>query len=133
MNLRYKILSCHKQNNCIKLIAMSSFQDSQSVHDKETSDFLHTANPTYHDWEIITLFYSALHKVDKYFIDNGISKPDKHKERNNLVKIHLKAIYSSYHKLSSLSHRARYTVGANIPHNELKHAQNLFDQINTVL
>ncbi|MCV0366307.1 MAG: hypothetical protein K5798_03450 [Nitrosopumilus sp.] len=112
---------------------MSTFQDSQSTHNRETSDFLHTVSPLHHDWEIITLFYSALHKVDKYFIDNGITKPRNHGERKNLVRQHLSIIYPSYHKLSTFSHRARYTVGTNIPINELPVAQTHYNVIDTNL
>jgi len=112
---------------------MSTFQNIQSSHNKQTSDFLNTVTPKYHDWEIITLFYSALHKVDKYFIANGIQKPENHAERKALVKQHLREIYGSYHKLSSFSHRARYTVGTNIPHNELRESLNHYAVIDTNL
>lgn len=110
---------------------MSSFQNTQSAHNKDTSDFLHSVTPTHHDWEIVTLFYSALHLVDKYFLDNGITKPHTHPERKNLVRRHLPSIYSSYHKLSGYSHRARYTVGVNIPPNELGQALNHYNVITT--
>ena len=110
---------------------MSDFQNSQSTHNKQTSDFLNSATPKYRDWEIITLFYSALHRIDKYFLDNGIQKPNNHAERKSLVRRHLPVIYGSYHKLSTLGHRARYIVGINIPQNELGQAQNHYSVIDT--
>lgn len=61
------------------------------------------------DWEITTLFYKILQKVDAYFAKTNFHPVD-HYERNKNVRSdpNLKTIYSEYKKLYDLSIQARY-------------------------
>ena len=106
----------------------------QSNHNKDTSDFLNTQNPNYIDWEITTLFYAALHRVDNYFKNNGPRIPTDHQERNRLVRQELPTVvYSAYHKLFVLSLRARYSVGLNMQEPERGLAVNSYAVLTTNL
>ncbi|MCE9616814.1 MAG: hypothetical protein K8Q88_00410 [Nitrosarchaeum sp.] len=86
----------------------------QSTHNKETSDDLNQLVQNKHlDWEITTLFYSALHIINEYFLQRGIPLPDKHDQRTPLVRNTLNQIYPEYQKLLILSIRTRYLVNYN--------------------
>lgn len=86
----------------------TSWYESQSNHNKDTHDFLHTKNPSYVDWEITTLFYAALHLVNGYFKRNGIPLPRNHHDRSILMNEKLHSLYPTYRKLYALSIKARY-------------------------
>ena len=62
------------------------------------------------DWEITTLFYTILQKVDAYFAKTNFHPADHH-DRNKNVRTdpNLRAIYSDYLKFYELSKQARYT------------------------
>jgi len=98
----------------------------QSNHNKDTSDFLNTQNPNHIDWEITTLFYAALHRVDNYFRNNGPRIPTNHPERKRLVRQELPNAYSAYHMLFTLSIRARYIAGLNLQEPERALAANSY-------
>lgn len=106
---------------------------SQSVHNKTTSDFLNTANPNHIDWEVTTLFYAALHLVDNYFQINNLPMPSNHDERKRLVRSQLPTLYSAFHKLYSLSFRARYIVGHRMRDQDRQIAVNSFTVLTTNL
>ena len=108
-----------------------SWHESQSNHNKNTYDFLHTKNPTHIDWEITTLFYSALHLVNNYFQKNNIIVSKTHKARNILVRKELFHIYSSYYKLYSLSISARYITGHQMQDSDRQIAVNIFSFLKT--
>jgi hypothetical protein len=76
----------------------------------QTRDFLKTANQFY-DWEITTLFYSALHFVDAFFADlaNPSQRhPKSHGFRRKMVNRYLGSVALSYGLLNDLSENARY-------------------------
>ena len=81
---------------------------AQSKHNKKTHDFLNTKTPEYRDWEITTLFYAALHAVNRHFESRGIKVPTNHGARRSLVRHKLPAVYEPYMRLRVLSERSRY-------------------------
>lgn len=61
------------------------------------------------DWEVITLFYSAMHFVDLYLLKHHNLKFSSHMERKRAVKRHLpQGIRNEYVGLYNYSRDARY-------------------------
>ncbi len=68
----------------------SNWHAVQSIHNKDASDFLNTKTPAYVDWEITSLFYSALHLVDAYCAKNQAEQQlSNHRERSKFVRENL--------------------------------------------
>lgn len=93
---------------------------SKKQHDLDTSDFLTGYSPTYTDWEIITLFYSAMHHVDATFChmrSSGmpIPEPINHLHRRKLIAQYLNPIVTDYGMLEGLSRWARYEEVTIVP------------------
>lgn len=82
----------------------------QSTHNQEISNVLNKLVYQSCDWEITTMFYSALHLTNEYLIQQEITMPTNHKVRNGLIKSLLLPIYPEYQKLFYLSQRSRYLV-----------------------
>jgi len=80
----------------------------KSTNSKEASEYLKEKNPYYRDWEVITLFYSALHLVERYCEVHSIPIPKNHKSREDVVVGWLKDISVDYLNLYQLSKNARY-------------------------
>jgi hypothetical protein len=83
------------------------------LHDLDTSNLLSSNSPNYLDWEVITLFYSALHYVDcaickKRLAGAPVPEPVDHKHRRKLVVKHFRPIATDYSMLESISQWARY-------------------------
>jgi hypothetical protein len=82
-------------------------------HDLDTSTLLSRNSPNYLDWEVVTLFYSALHYVDsaickKRLTGVPIPEPSDHKHRRKLVVKHFRPIATDYSTLEGISRWARY-------------------------
>lgn len=88
---------------------------AQSKHNIDSNRYLTKANPDYRDWEITTLFYSAVHIVNTYFLLAAKKSPNTHQQRKKLVESELYPIYSAYYSLEHLSRKSRY----DIPHQDL--------------
>lgn len=76
---------------------------------------LSALNPTrFTEWEVITLFYSALHYLEAYLARNGIDypHPEKHGERKTEISKHsaLDSIFANYLSLHDYSENARYNL-----------------------
>lgn len=71
----------------------------------------------YRDWQIIAVFYAAVHLVQAYLRDKTTMYPQTHEERDRLISSleTLRAIYPNYQELKHLSVTARYTC---LPTNE---------------
>ena len=69
------------------------------------------SSETYRDWEIVGLFYSALHYVDAYLARIPFH-PRSHGTRNNLVRMtsELRPIHRSYLTLYDRGRDARYEL-----------------------
>jgi len=87
-----------------------SWQTIQSVHNINTQKYLNMKNPSYIDWEITAVFYSALHLIDAYLLKNHGARPHKHKDRFEKISLFLQPIYNEYDNLYTLSLRSRYLV-----------------------
>ena len=111
----------------------SSWYVLQSEHNQEISNNINQISPTkYTDWEITTLFYSALHIINEYFFQHGIPLPDKHEQRGPLIRSTLSQIYPEYQKLFISSIRTRYLVNHNsIKPQEVQDAINYFNTISS--
>jgi hypothetical protein len=70
---------------------------------------LNLKNPQFIDWEIVTVFYAALHLIDAYFAKNNIHPTD-HTDRRHLINnnTNLDPIRNDYKYLYLLSKTARY-------------------------
>jgi len=111
----------------------SDWHAQQGIHNKDTSDFLNTKTPTYIDWEITSLFYSALHMVDSYCDKNQMAPPRNHRERIEFIKNNLPSSYSPYKKLFDLSTKSRYVIGNRMVHASLKIARSCYDAFKSSL
>ena len=85
----------------------------KKLHDLDTSNLLTGHSPRYTDWEIITLFYSAMHHVDAAFCQirsrgMNIPEPINHMHRRKLISQYLSPIAVDYDMLETLSRWARY-------------------------
>jgi hypothetical protein len=106
-------------------------------HDFETSQFLSNASPKYLDWEVITIFYSAMHLIDSAICKirltgTVIPEPKNHKERRKLVARHLACVATEYGMLENISQWARYEEVV-IDNNILDSANTLYSEILTYL
>lgn len=64
----------------------------------------------YPEWQIITVFYAAVHLVQAYLRDKTKLYPQTHEERDRLISSEkaLNPIYANYQELKRLSVTARY-------------------------
>lgn len=78
-------------------------------HDLDARTHIQTGQKFY-DWEVIALFYSALHYIDAYLatLTPPILDPGSHRWRNKFVTQHLPSVAVDYGKLFQLSKDARY-------------------------
>ena len=65
-------------------------------------------SPKYVDWEITTMFYSALHLVSEYLARRGVDIPSSHRQMNKVLSLRLPHILKPYSLLLKLSWNARY-------------------------
>ena len=63
----------------------SYYKKSNSI--KKTFKYLNQKTPTHIEWEIITIFYTALHLFNDYFEKKGIDFKKSHTGRNN-IRVH---------------------------------------------
>ena len=86
-----------------------SFHFIKYQRDKQTNEYLRQKTPRFRDWEIITLFYSALHLIESYLGNHGHPIiPKSHQTRENLVEQYLKGIFEIYSEFYILCKTARY-------------------------
>jgi len=64
----------------------------------------------YNDWQVTSLFYSALHLVQAYFSAQGGVYPTRHGGRRKAIRAdkNLRTIRREYHDLKTMSETARY-------------------------
>ena len=90
-----------------------SWHIGQSTHNFDTCKYLQIENPRHKDWEVTSLFYSALHLVEGYlFLIKNIT-PRGHKRRSNAVMAELPLIFNEYDTLFWLSIKSRYQATPN--------------------
>lgn len=83
----------------------------KATHNLGLSTELKVHGDEYRDWQVISVFYSAVHWVQAYLRAKTSSYPQTHEERDRLIHSTpaLKPIYRYYQELKSLSVTARYT------------------------
>ena len=84
------------------------WHERKKQHDFDVCQFLGTVPNRFLDWEVITLFYSALHFLDSFFARAYAIDPIDHMDRKNLVKTYLRIVERNYRLLYHLSRDARY-------------------------
>ena len=88
-------------------------------------------NNKYLDWQIITLFYSALHLIEEYLIRYEGQTFKSHIKRHHYLNTSSRidpGIVSDYLLLYQLSHQSRYQL-VSMTQTDLSNAQNLFGNI----
>jgi hypothetical protein len=87
----------------------------QAERNEDLYEYLGRATPPYYEWQVVALFYSALHYVDAYLatlsLPNGVH-PGSHSERNYLVRVEafLRGLWVDYRELQDRSRDARYDL-----------------------
>lgn len=84
---------------------------NKAAHNLALSTDLTAHGDEYRDWQVISVFYSAVHWVQAYLRAKTSTYPQTHEERDRLIYTTpaLKPIYPHYQELKSLSVTARYT------------------------
>ena len=84
----------------------------QSEHNRRLYEILQAAWPDdFHDWKVIALFYSALHRINYWLVKQTGRAPKNHFRRNQQVKHELPTVFRNYRDLFTMSIRARYRDG----------------------
>lgn len=106
----------------------------QARRNEDLYHHLATVAPTYIDWQITALFYSALHYVDAYLAKHNVH-PSSHAERDRLITMEsvLRRIYTAYRDLESYSRDARYELHSIAPGYEQTLYSNQFTAIRDYL
>lgn len=94
----------------------------------EFFDYLKTNAKDYRGWCIVVMFYSALHYVDAFFLQENGYRPSKHHERQRRVASSFEKISGHYEKLFSYSVLARYYCW-NFDPEEVKHCETALNAI----
>lgn len=102
-------------------------------HDLDANKLFVSNSPRYIDWEVITLFYSAMHNVDAAIckirqLGTAIPEPHSHKERRKLILKFFRQIADDYGMLEHISRWARYEEVIITP-NILSTARSLYSSI----
>ena len=64
-----------------------------------------------HDWKVVALFYSGLHRVNYWLAMRTGRAPASHFERKRRVEGGVRQVFSAYRDLYLMSMRARYRDG----------------------
>jgi len=105
-----------------------AFHARKRQHDFDASRLIQSASNGFPDWQIITLFYSALHYVDCYFAKAYSKHPYGHSNRKDEIMLFLPSVERAYRILRALSDDARYH-DVHIGQQELNKATDYYDQI----
>jgi len=110
-----------------------TWHDGKKIHNIGANTYLVRASSRqFLDWEIVTLFYSAVHYIDSYLDrKHGINTIFNHKERNDFVKTLISRIERTYRLLYHLSQDARYDC--TIRMSEVNKAKTCFGEIKKIL
>jgi hypothetical protein len=105
-----------------------SFHARKRQHDFDASKLIERSSTSFFDWQIITLFYSALHYVDYYLAKAYSKHPYGHSNRKDDVMLYLPSVERDYRILRALSDDARYH-DVPIGQQELSKANGCYEQI----
>jgi len=107
-----------------------AYHTRKKKHDFEASKLIHNSSQgiVFPDWEVVTLFYSALHYVDCHLDRAQSIHPIGHGDRKDYVMNLLPVIERDYRLLRALSEDARYH-DVSVQQPELTRATRCYDQI----
>ena len=102
----------------------------QSEYNRRFYEWLHKARPgDAHDWKVIALFYSELHRVNYWFAKKSEQAPRNHFNRNRRVEGDLPHVFNDYNDLYLMNMRARYRDGHRLGDDRRKAAVETADRI----
>ena len=107
---------------------MDTDHAAQSRHNERVHDLIHSRTPDYLDWEVTTMFYAALHMIDKRLQDLGETACD-HRRRLAAVKRCLPKLHEPYSDLYVMSLSARYTGAGIVDANLIRDARRAYEQL----
>lgn len=84
-----------------------------------------SATPLFHDWKVVLLFYSTLHRVQEYAALRGDELPRSHDKRWDYINKNLPEVIEAYHALYCMSITARYDPSVEITGDWVRHAREL--------
>jgi hypothetical protein len=110
-------------------------------HNLDTNHYLAQKTAQFFDWEIVTLFYCAVHAVDSFFATSldprrfpyRFRHPKEHGLRNKMVSKHLGPIANEYVLLYELGRTARYDSYPPISKKEVDDSTKAFNTISKYL
>ncbi len=85
-----------------------SWYYEKSKYNKDTADYLYDKTPNHMDWEVVVIFYAAIHLINYKLEKKNKPVPKRHETRLESVERFFPEIASEYHTLYSLSRAARY-------------------------
>lgn len=102
----------------------------KAAHDEALFNFLKEKGD-YLDWQVVTLFYATLHKVQAMLRIAGYPEmdTDSHVKVKNILKSAFPSIGVDYTLLLSLSHASRYDADREMNSEDVNKAQELFNSI----
>lgn len=101
----------------------------QSEYNRHFYEWLHAHRSDLLDWKVTALFYSALHRVNYWFITRTGRVPKNHLVRNRRVENELPQVFNVYRDLYFMSLRARYRDGYRTDDHYRRLALDLLNQI----
>ena len=102
----------------------------QSEHNRRIYERLQAAWPDdAHDWKIVALFYSELHRVNYHFARETGRAPGSHIARNRRVENELPQVFDDYNDLYMMSMQARYREGHKLEDDRRRSAVETADRI----
>ena len=106
----------------------------QSKHNRRFYERLQDAWPDdVHDWKVVALFYSELHRANYHFARLTGRAPGSHLERNLRVRRELSRVRGDYSDLYIMSMRARYRDGHRLVDSRRRLAVEKADRIDEML
>ena len=102
----------------------------QSKYNRRFYEWLQEVRPNdAHDWKIVALFYSELHRVNYRFARETGRAPENHFKRNRRVEGELPHVFDDYNDLYAMSMRARYREGHRLKDSRRRSAVETADRI----
>ena len=102
----------------------------QSEYNRRFYEWLQAVRPhDAHDWKVVALFYSELHRVNYRFAKRTGRVPRRHFDRNRRVERELPQVFMDYRDLYLMSMRARYREGHRVPDDRRRSAVGAADRI----
>ena len=108
------------------------WHDSKKLHDYSVFKHIEQKTNVFIDWQIISLFYSALHYVDSTLYKLFSYHPKNHNDRKNYIKSSMRPIENKYRLLYHLGWDARYS-DVTLNQRDLEKAITYYDKIKETL